>query len=119
MMLLLSGDVIPHGWNVRLGYGKRAISGLPGETGKRCALGLDPFRRGFFDLLDRGADGDGACQIEQDVNMVFDRIDEHRGTAPILQDGCHVGMERIADIVGDESFTILGAEDEMDVQTGE
>jgi len=28
-------------------------------------------------------------------------------------------MERIADIVGDESFTILGAEDEMDVKTGE
>jgi hypothetical protein len=28
-------------------------------------------------------------------------------------------MERIADIVGDESFTILGAEDKMDVKTGE
>ena len=51
--------------------------------------------------------------------MVFDRIDEHRGTAPILQDGCPVGMERIADIVGDESFTILGAEDKVDVKTGE
>ena len=51
--------------------------------------------------------------------MVFDRIDEYRGTAPILQDGCHVGMERIADIAGDESFTILGTEDKMDVKTGE
>ena len=51
--------------------------------------------------------------------MVFDRIDEHRGTALILQDGCHVGMERISDIARDESFTILGAEDKMDVKTGE
>jgi hypothetical protein len=40
-MLLLSGNVIPHGWNVGLGYGKRAKSGLPGETVTQGdALGL-------------------------------------------------------------------------------
>ena len=35
-----------------------------------------------------------------------------------MEDSCHVGMERIADVVRDESLTILGAEDEVDVKTG-
>lgn len=51
--------------------------------------------------------------------MVVHRIDEYRSAAEILQNRGHVTVERLPDAVGNEGFAVLGAENEMDVESGE
>ena len=51
--------------------------------------------------------------------MVLDGVDEDGRAIKVLQHSCHVGVERVANAVRDESFAVLGAENEMDGQSGE
>jgi hypothetical protein len=63
------------------------------------------------------ADGHGAREIKQNMDMVLDGVDEHHGTPEILQDGGHVGVQRIPHGVRENPFAVFGAEDEVDVQS--
>ena len=119
MMLLLAGDVIPHGLSLGFTDGKCPISRLPSKCGKLLALGLDPLRGRFLDLLNGRADGDGTGQMEEDMNVIIDRIDDVGRADEILKNGCHVGMQDGAHRIGDETFTMLGAEDKMNVEASE
>jgi len=51
--------------------------------------------------------------------VILDGIDEDGDAAEVLQDGCHVGVQGIADGIGDERFAIFGAEDEVNMEAGE
>ena len=51
--------------------------------------------------------------------MIFDRIDEDRVASEILKNGAHVGVQGIANRVGDDGFPVLGAEDQMHMEAGE
>ena len=51
--------------------------------------------------------------------VIFDRIDERGWAIKILQDNRHVAMERIANRIMQQWRAMLGAENEVDVQTSE
>lgn len=119
VVFALVSDVGADGSHVGFRNGKCSVSRLPRKSGEFLALGFDPLGRGFFDLLDDLADGNGSGQVEEQVGVVLHRIDKHGGTAEILQDAGHVAVERIAHGIGDEGFTILRAENEVDVEAGE
>jgi len=53
------------------------------------------------------------------MNVILDGIDEEWGTAKAFQDMCHVGVQRIADGVGNVWSSVLGAKDEVNVNVGE
>src|ERR1017187_7374743 len=93
VMLLLAGDVLTHGGDIGLGTGEGPVSRLPGKTSKFGALCLDPFGRGLFDLFDSVADGDGAAQFKEDVDVVRDRVDEYGRASQVLQDRRHVTVQ--------------------------
>lgn len=116
MMFLLVCDVSTDTGHVGFGNRKRSITCLPSKSGELTALRFDPFGGRFFDILDGGTNGDGAGQFKEDMNVVFDRVDEHGRTSKVLQHGCHVSMERIANAVGNDSLAVLGAENEVDVE---
>ena len=118
VMFLLPGDVFTDGGHVGFGNRKRTITCLPRESGELGALCLDPLGRGFFDLLDSCTDGNSAGQLEEDVNVVLDGIDKHRGTTNVLQHGRHVSVKGITNPVGNDSLSVFGAKNEVDVQTG-
>lgn len=118
-MFALVGNVFPDGFDIRLGHGKRPVSRLPRECGKLRTLGFDPLGRGFFNIFDGFADGDGSGEVKKHVGVVFDGVDENGMATEILQDGGHVSMQCGADRVGDQAFTIFGAEDEVDVKSCE
>jgi hypothetical protein len=119
MMFLLIRDIFTDGWHVGFGDGERAVTCLPRESVEFTALRLDPFGRRLFNILHGGADSDGPGQFKEDVNVVFDGIDEHGRTAKVLQHDRHVSMERLAKPVGNDSLAILGAEDKMNVEACE
>ena len=81
----LVGDVFADGFGVGFGNGKRPITGLPRKIRELRTLRFDPFGRRLFDILDGLADGHGACEIEEKMRMVFDRIDEDGRAPQVLQ----------------------------------
>ena len=99
MMLALIRDVAANGIDIGWRNAESAIPGLPCEFGVVGALGLDPFRRCLFRLFDHVADGCRAIEFEQYVHVVFNRIDQQRGTTQVLEDGSHVSMQCIAELV--------------------
>ncbi len=119
VVFLLVGDVIANGFDVGLGNGESPVARLPCEMGKLISLRFNPSRRMLFDILHGLADGDGPGKVEEDVNVVFDGIDEHRRTTKILEHRRHVGMQRISDGIMENSFAVLRAENEVDVKAGE
>jgi hypothetical protein len=119
MVFALIGDVFPHGFDVGFGNGEYAVSGLPCEGPKFRSLVLDPFGRGFFDVLHGLTDRHGAGEFEKEVDVIFDRIDEDGVAIEVLEDGGHVGMQRAADGIRDEGFAVFGAENQMHVEAGE
>ena len=51
--------------------------------------------------------------------MVFHGIDKNRSAAEVLQDGGHIGVQRVADSISDDGFAILRAEDEVNMEAGQ
>ncbi len=51
--------------------------------------------------------------------MVFDGINEDGGGFQIFEDGCQIGMERVADRVVNQGPTIFGGENQVNVDIGE
>ena len=119
VVFALVGDVGADGSHVGFRNGKCSVSRLPRKSGEFLALGFDPLGRGFFDLLDDLADGNGSGQVEEQVGVVLHRIDKDRRTAEVLQDCGHVGVQGAADVVCDDAFAVFGAEHEVNVEAGE
>ena len=116
MVFLLPGDIVAYGGNVRLRNGECAIASLPGERRKLRALSLNPFGRRLLDFFHSFADRDGSTELEENVNMILDRIDEDGRTAQVLENSGHVSVQRIANAVPEDAFAVLGAEDKVNVQ---
>jgi len=53
------------------------------------------------------------------MNVILDGIDEDWGTTKAFQDGSHVGVQGIADGVGNVWSSVLSAKDEVNVNAGE
>ena len=118
-MLLLSGDVIPHGWNVGLGYGKRAKSGLPGETVTQGdALGLLGSHRwcweemgGFFHDLVLGGEsadfflvpGKGEAFVERTGDLALEFAD-----TPLIGGGFDFIKSAFVRGIDGEEFDVVG-----------
>ena len=119
MVFPLVGDVLVDGFDIGFGNGERPVARLPGKRRECRPLRFDPFGRRLFNVLDDLTDRNGAGEIEEKVGVVFHRIDKDRGASQVLQHGGHVGVQRIANRIGDEGFATLGAEDEMDMKAGE
>ena len=119
MVFALIGDVLPHDFHVGFRNGEDAVSRLPCEGPKFRSLFLDPFGRGFFDVLHGLADGNGAGEFEEKVDVVFDGINEDGMAIEVLENGGHVGMQRGANGIGDDGFAVFGAENQMHVKAGE
>lgn len=63
----------------------------------------------LFDILRRFADGDGSGEVKEHVDVGFDGIDEYRRATEILQNGCHVSVQRFLNAVvkqGSDSFVL-------------
>jgi hypothetical protein len=92
VVLFLPGNVLPNSSHVGFAHGKCTITGLPGKCRKFPTLGLDPFGRGFFDILDNVADGNGSAQIQKYMDMIFDRIYYKVRTSRVFDYNSHVSM---------------------------
>ncbi len=119
MVLLLVGDVFPHLPNVGLGNGEGTVTGLPCEFSRPAFLFLNPFGRRFFNIFHGLTDRNGSGEIEEKMYVVIDRVDDDRMAAEIPEDGRHVGMQGVADRVGDKGFAVLCAENQMNMETSE
>jgi len=119
VVFALLGDVLPHGLQIRLGNGKSTVPRLPRKPLKIQSLRLNPLRRCLFDILDGLTDGHGADEVKKKVRVVCHGIDKNGSASQVLQNLAPVGVERLANGIGDTWFTIFGAEDEGDVKSGE
>jgi hypothetical protein len=119
MMFHLAGNVFTHGGDIGFGDSERPIPGLPRKPGEFPALGFDPFRGSLFDLFHGIADRDGSAKFKENVNVVFDRIDQDWRAVQVLQNSGHVAVQGVAHRVMQNGFTIFSAEDEVKVEPGE
>ena len=76
MMLLLSGDIIPHRFHLRIADGENAVAILPREIVQVGAFSFQPERRAAFDFFDHFCRLAGARQRRENVNMVFHAADD-------------------------------------------
>ena len=72
VMLLLTRDVFAHGGDIRFGNRKCTIADLPCKSNECITLGFDPFRRRLLDIFHSGADGGGASQFKENVDVISD-----------------------------------------------
>jgi len=119
MVLLLVGDIGANSRHIGFADGKYPIARLPGKPGEFRTLGFDPSGRGFFHIFHCFAYGYGPRKIKESMDVILRGIDQHRRTVQVLEHSCHVAMERFPHLIVQETITVLGAENEMDVETGE
>ena len=115
----LFSNVLAHGLHIRFANCKRSIACLPCKSGKLSALCLDPFRGRCLDFLDSIADSHCAGEVKEDMDMVFDGIDEHGRATQVLQYRRHVGVKRRPDGFAQQALALFGAENEMHIQARE
>src|SRR5208282_1811020 len=96
MVLLLSGDISPHRFDLRESNGENPVTILPGKVAKARASGLDPQRGSAFDLLDHLCRRAGARQGAQEMNMVFDTANNNRLALEMGQYPAEVPVEFFA-----------------------
>lgn len=119
VVFALVGNVLADGFHIGFRNSKCAVSRLPCKCSEFRPLGFDPFGRGFFNVFDGLADGDGSGEIKKQMGVVLDGIDENGSTAEVLQHCRHVGVQRAADLVREDALAVFGAEYEVNVEAGE
>jgi hypothetical protein len=93
VVFALLGNVLADSFDIRFRNGEGSITRLPGKCDEFLSLGFDPFRRGFFDILDNLTDGNCSSHVEKEMDVIFHRVDENRNAVKVLQNGSHVGMQ--------------------------
>jgi len=53
------------------------------------------------------------------MHVILHRVDERGRASEVLQDNGHVAMERVANRIAQQRRAMFGAENEVNVQTGE
>ncbi len=119
MMFLLVCNIIIDRLNIGFADCKSSVARLPRESGEFSALGLDPFGGGFFHVFYGLTYAYCSSEFKEDMDMIFDRIDECWRTFQFLEHNRHVGVEGVSDLIVQDRCAILGAENEMNVKTGE
>src|SRR5690349_1488354 len=86
---------------------------------KYRALGFDPFGRTDFQVLNYFGNGACARETKEEMNMIFHSSHLQRWTFDLVQNCGEIGMQFGLNGRGKKAFTVLGAEHEMDQDTGQ
>ena len=89
-MFSLVLNILGHIVNHRLPDRKRAVSILPIEIHELRSLFFHPFRRSPLQFHDNIREGFGSVEIEENVNMVPNRIHDERGAIQVAQDAARI-----------------------------
>src|ERR1035437_8381206 len=114
MMLLLSGNVIPHGLSLRKSDGENAVTILPREIMQVGAFGFQPKRRTAFDLLDHFRRLTGPRQRREQMNMIFHAADDDGLAIVMGQDAAKIAVQFFAQsFVAQKWATAFGGKNRM------
>ncbi len=118
VVLPLAGDVLDRVRHLRLPNGKRSVSILPRKPLHGRPLAGNPFRRLAFKTSHPFAESHRCGQADQEMNVVLHTTDMEClypvGSAYSAQ----VAPNALFDVRSDPSFTVLGRENEMQVDRG-
>src|SRR2546428_505077 len=116
MMLLLSGDVFLHLFEIRLAHGKIRVAALPLEVGVIATALLQPEVRDAFQFLHPFGLRDGASETREQMDVILHASDQDGWAIESFGDAAKIRMECIARrFVAHERSAVFGGEDEMDV----
>ena len=119
MMFFLIFNIITNCWHIRFANRKCAESCLPCEVSKVLGLCFGPFGRCCLKLAYCRRKRNRAVKQEEDVCMVFYRVNDDRRAIHVFENRCHVGMEVGAYGIVNESFPVFCGEHEVDEIMGE
>src|SRR6266853_539011 len=118
-MLLLSGDVMLHLFEIRLAHGEIRVTALPIEVRVFATTFLQRDVRDAFQFLHPFGLRDGASESREQMNVVFHAANENGRAIELFGDAAEIRMERVArGFVTQERATVFGGEDQMSVNGG-
>src|SRR5262245_235956 len=118
VMLALVADIGPNVFELRLAHRESAESRLPEEARELRIPTAKPVVRAFLELADDVAQRNGPCEEKQSVQVIGLGVDFDRQAAEAFERAAHVGMQIVANLVGQSSFAVLCRENEMNVDFG-
>src|SRR5437667_4668947 len=119
MMLLLTGDVLLHLFEIRLADTEIRVATLPFEVGVIATAFLQPEVRDAFQFLHPFGLRDGAPEASEQMDMVFHATDEDGRAIELFGNPAEIRVEGVASgFVAQELATVFGGEDEMNVNGG-
>ena len=108
MMLLLSGGVLLHLFEIGLAHGKICITTLPLKVGVIATAFFHPFRL-----------RDGAPEPREQMDVIFHAADLDGRAIELFGNPAEIRMERVArGFVAQERPAVFGGEDQMNVNGG-
>ena len=118
MVFLLIGHILDHLRQGRLADAERTVAILPPEPTKRRERLMNPFRGAAFKQLEHFAEGDAWRYVKYQMHMIFDLTDGERYETMLACNPAQICPDACLDIRRYPPFSILGAEDNVIVETG-
>ena len=115
VMLLLPGDVLPHGVALRRPHGECTVALLPCKARHPC-LCVHPARGGCFDFPHRIREAMRGPQAEEQMHMIGDTTDGFGDAVHLADDSTEVSVQAFAPRCDDERRAILRGKDDMVLQ---
>lgn len=119
VMLLLSGDVLLHRFEIGLAHGEIRVAALPLEVGVIATAFLQPEVRDAFQFLHPFGLRDGASEARKQMNMIFHAANKNGRAIELFRDATEIRMERVArGFVAQERTAVFGGENQVNVNGG-
>ena len=119
MMLLLSGDVFLHLFEIRLAHGEIRVAAVSLEVGVIATTFPQPEVRDALQFLHPFGLRDGASEAREQMDVVFHTADEDGRAIELFGYAAEIRVERVArGFVAEKRPAIFGGEDEMNVNGG-
>jgi len=93
-MLLLSGDVLLHRFEIRLAHGEIRVAALPLEVGVFTTAFLQPEVRDAFQFLHPFGLREGASEVREQMDVAFHAADEEGRAIELFGDAAEIRVQR-------------------------
>src|SRR5207253_11478819 len=111
MMLLLTGDVLLHLFEIRLADTEIRVATLPFEAGVIATAFLQPEVRDAFQFLHPFGLRDGAPETREQMHMILHAANENGRAIELFGDAAEVRVERVPrGFVAQERTAVFGGE---------
>ena len=116
MMFNLPLNVTANDFNLGMAHGKNTVAFLPRKRSQMRKGLVNPARRIGLEISNKRRNGFVRPPTKQNVDMVGDAANFQRRAMFAANDAAKIVVNSRADVIGQPRFTMLGAEDKVELQ---